>query len=262
MTDKKTTLVIDPRGVATVTLDNKEKHNAFDDEMISELTHTFEQVANNDNVRAMVLAANGKSFSAGADLNWMKRISHYAYKENLADASALALMLKTLNTLPKPTIARVQGAAFGGAVGLVSCCDIAVASSQASFCLSEVKIGLIPATISPYVIAAIGSRAARRYFNTAEKFDALTAKDLGLVSEVVDAEQLDSSINTLLEALLRNSPAALKASKQLVFDVAGREINTGLIQETSKRIAAIRVSPEGQEGLSAFLDKRPAEWIQ
>ena len=262
MTDKKITLVIDPRGVATVTLDNKEKHNAFDDEMISELTHTFEQVANNDNVRAMVLAANGKSFSAGADLNWMKRISHYAYKENLADASALALMLKTLNTLPKPTIARVQGAAFGGAVGLVSCCDIAVASSQASFCLSEVKIGLIPATISPYVIAAIGSRAARRYFNTAEKFDALTAKDLGLVSEVVDAEQLDSSINTLLEALLRNSPAALKASKQLVFDVAGREINTGLIQETSKRIAAIRVSPEGQEGLSAFLDKRPAEWIQ
>ena len=262
MTDKKITLVIDPRGVATVTLDNKEKHNAFDDEMISELTHTFEQVANNDNVRAMVLAANGKSFSAGADLNWMKRISHYAYKENLADASALALMLKTLNTLPKPTIARVQGAAFGGAVGLVSCCDIAVASSQASFCLSEVKIGLIPATISPYVIAAIGSRAARRYFNTAEKFDALTAKNLGLVSEVVDAEQLDSSINTLLEALLRNSPAALKASKQLVFDVAGREINTGLIQETSKRIAAIRVSPEGQEGLSAFLDKRPAEWIQ
>lgn len=164
--------------------------------------------------------------------------------------------------MPKPTIARVQGAAFGGAVGLVSCCDIAVASVHASFCLSEVKIGLIAATISPYVIAAIGSRAARRYFNTAEKLDALMAKDLGLVSEIVDAEQLDTSINTFIDALLRNSPAALRASKQLVFDIAGREINTGLIQETSKRIAAIRVSPEGQEGLTAFLEKRPAEWIQ
>ena len=262
MSDKKVTLIIDRRGIATVTLNNEEKHNAFDDMMIGELTETFEHVANNDNVRVMVLSANGKSFSAGADLNWMKRISQYAYKENLADASALANMLKTLNFMPKPTIARVQGAAFGGAVGLVSCCDIAVASVHASFCLSEVKIGLIAATISPYVIAAIGSRAARRYFNTAEKFDALMAKDLGLVSEVVGAEQLDSSINTLLDALLRNSPAALKASKQLVFDIAGREINTGLIQETSKRIAAIRVSPEGQEGLTAFLEKRPAEWIQ
>jgi methylglutaconyl-CoA hydratase len=262
MTDTKITLVIDPRGVATVTLNNEEKHNAFDDAMICELTQVFEQVASNNNVRVMVLSANGKSFSAGADLNWMKRVSHYAYKENLADASALATMLKTLNTLPKPTIARVQGAAFGGAVGLVSCCDIAIASPHASFCLSEVKIGLIPATISPYVIAAIGSRAARRYFNTAETFTAATAMSLGLVSEVVDAEQLDSSINTLVDALLRNSPAALKASKQLIFDIAGREINTGLIQETSKRIAAIRVSPEGQEGLSAFLEKRPAEWVQ
>ena len=262
MSDKKVTLIIDRRGVATITLKNEEKHNAFDDIMIGELTEAFEHVENNDNVRVMVLSANGKSFSAGADLNWMKRISQYAYKENLADASALANMLKTLNFMPKPTIARVQGAAFGGAVGLVSCCDIAVASVHASFCLSEVKIGLIAATISPYVIAAIGSRAARRYFNTAEKLDALMAKDLGLVSEIVDAEQLDTSINTFVDALLCNSPAALRASKQLVFDIAGREINTGLIQETSKRIAAIRVSPEGQEGLTAFLEKRPAEWIQ
>lgn len=258
MSDKKVTLIIDRRGVATITLKNEEKHNAFDDIMIGELTEAFEHVANNDNVRVMVLSANGKSFSAGADLNWMKRISQYAYKENLADASALANMLKILNFMPKPTIARVQGAAFGGAVGLVSCCDIAVASVRASFCLSEVKIGSTAATISPYVIAAIGSRAARRYFNTAEKFDALIAKDLGLVSEIVDAEQLDTSINTFVDALLCNSPAALKASKQLVFDIAGREINTGLIQETSKRIAAIRVSPEGQEGLTAFLEKRPA----
>ena len=262
MSDKKVTLIIDSRGVATITLNNEEKHNAFDDIMIGELTEAFEHVANNDNVRVMVLSANGKSFSAGADLNWMKRISQYAYKENLADASALANMLKTLNFMPKPTIARVQGAAFGGAVGLVSCCDMAVASAHANFCLSEVKVGLIAATISPYVIAAIGSRAARRYFNTAEKLDVLMAKDLGLVSEIVDAEQLDTSINTFIDALLRNSPAALKATKQLVFDIAGREINTGLIQETSKRIAAIRVSPEGQEGLTAFLEKRPAEWVQ
>ena len=262
MTDKKVTLIIDSRGVATITLNNEEKHNAFDDIMIRELTEAFEHVANNDNVRVMVLSAKGKSFSAGADIQWMKRISHYSYEENLRDASALANMLKTLNFMPKPTITRVQGAVFGGAVGLVSCCDIAVATTRVNFCLSEVKIGLMPATISPYVIAAIGSRAARRYFSTAESFSAATAMALGLISEIVDDEALDSSINQFIDTLLKNSPAALKAAKQLVFDVAGREINTGLIQETSKRIAAIRVSAEGQEGLSAFLEKRPAQWIK
>ena len=258
----KVKLNINQHGVANVVLNNAEKHNAFDDHIISELTQAFKQVASDDSIRAMILSSSGKSFSAGADLNWMKRMASFSYQDNLHDANALATMLKTLNFMPLPTIARVQGASFGGAVGLVSCCDMAVAASHASFCLSEVKIGLIPATISPYVIAAIGSRAARRYFNTAEKFCALTAKDLGLVSEVVEAEQLDSRINTLLETLLCNSPAAIKASKQLVFDIAGREINTGLIQETSKRIAAIRVSPEGKEGISAFLEKRQAEWIQ
>jgi len=262
MSDKKVTLIIDRRGVATITLNNEEKHNAFDDIMIRELTEAFEHVENNDNVRVMVLSAKGKSFSAGADIQWMKRISHYSYEENLRDASALANMLKTLNFMPKPTIARVQGAVFGGAVGLVSCCDIAVATTRANFCLSEVKIGLMPATISPYVIAAIGSRAARRYFSTAESFSAATAMALGLISEIVDGEALDSSINQFIDTLLKNSPAALKAAKQLIFDVAGREINTGLIQETSKHIAAIRVSAEGQEGLSAFLEKRPAQWIK
>jgi len=256
------TIEIDGRGVATVTMNNPEKHNAFDDAIIAELTQAFHLVANDDAVRVVVLASNGKSFSAGADLNWMKRMADYSYEENLRDAAALAEMLKVLNFMPKPTIARVQGAAFGGAVGLVSCCDMAVAAPRAGFCLSEVKIGLIPATISPYVVAAIGNRASRRYFTTAERFSAETAKDLGLVSEVVDAEELDNTITALVDSLLTNSPAAVQAAKQLVFDVAEREITETLINDTCERIAAIRVSPEGQEGLSAFLQKRTANWIQ
>lgn len=263
MTDKRTvTINIDGRGVATVTMNNPEKHNAFDDTIIAELTQAFNQVAGDDAVRVVVLASNGKSFSAGADLNWMKRMADYSYEENLRDAAALAEMLKVLNFMPKPTIARVQGAAFGGAVGLVSCCDMAVAAPRASFCLSEVKIGLIPATISPYVVAAIGNRASRRYFTTAERFGAETAKHLGLVSEVVEPEELDSAIDKLVDSLLTNSPAAVTAAKQLVFDVAEREVTDNLINDTCERIAAIRVSPEGQEGLSAFLQKRTANWIQ
>lgn len=253
-------LSIDNRGVATVTLNRPEKHNAFDDELIADLTATFERVASE--ARIMVLAAAGKSFSAGADLGWMQRMANYSHAENLRDANALATMLKTLNELPLPTIARVQGAAFGGAVGLVSCCDMAVASPRASFCFSEVKIGLIPATISPYIISAIGPRAARRYFTTAERFDAATANQLGLVSEVVDEAQLDDAIENLVTALLTNSPAAVTAAKQLVQDFAERPIDTEIIAQTSERIASIRVSAEGQEGLNAFLEKRPASWIQ
>ncbi len=260
MTEKKVTLQIDKRGVATVTLNNPKKHNAFDDTIIAQLTAFFEQIGDNTDVRVMILAATGKSFSAGADLNWMKRMKSYSYEENLEDARALANMLRTLNFLPVPTIARVQGAVFGGAVGLVSCCDMAVAATGAGFCLSEVKIGLLPATISPYVIDAIGQRAARRYFVTAERFSAQTAAQLGLVSEVVEEDQLDDEINTLIESLLGNSPAAIKGAKQLIFDVAGREINDELIDFTSKRIADIRVSPEGQEGLSAFFEKRKPVW--
>ncbi len=255
-------VTIDDRGVGFVTMNNPDKHNAFDDGIIAELTTAFEQLGANESVRVVVLAAEGKSFSAGADLNWMKRMATYGYEENLRDANALAKMLKTLNFLPKPTIARVQGAAFGGAVGLVSCCDMAVAVPRASFCLSEVKIGLIPATISPYVVAAIGNRAARRYFTTAERFSAETALSLGLVSTLVEEAQLDSEIEMLVNSLLANSPAAIKAAKQLVFDVAEREVSDALIADTSERIAAIRVSPEGQEGLSAFLEKRRANWIQ
>ena len=260
MTEKKVTLQIDKRGVATVTLNNPKKHNAFDDTIIAQLTAFFEQVGDNTDVRVMILAATGKSFSAGADLNWMKRMMSYSYEENLEDARGLATMLQTLNFLRVPTIARVQGVAYGGAVGLVSCCDMAVAATGAGFCLSEVKIGLLPATISPYVIDAIGQRAARRYFVTAERFSAQIAAQLGLVSEVVEEDQLDDEINTLIESLLGNSPVAINGAKRLIFSVAGREINDELIDFTSKRIAEIRVSAEGQEGLTAFFEKRKPVW--
>ena len=253
---------IDDLGVAQVRLNNPDKHNAFDDEIIGELTEAFVAIADNSNVRVMVLGSEGKSFSAGADLEWMKRMASYSYEENLRDASALALMLKTLNEIPQPTIARVQGAAFGGAVGLVSCCDMAVAASAASFSLSEVKIGLVPATISPYVIAAIGQRAARRYFVTAERFDAHRALQLGLVNEVVDAEQLDQEIDRLINTLLANGPEAVTGAKQLVFDVAGKPIDQQLIDATCETIAAIRVSEQGQEGLQAFLERRKPQWIK
>jgi len=253
---------VDDRGVAMVTMNNPDKHNAFDDIIIKELHAAFEQADADDQVRVLILAATGKNFSAGADLNWMKRMASYTREENLRDSQALAAMLKSLNFLSKPSIARVQGAAFGGAVGLVSCCDMAVGSQRASFCLSEVKIGLMPATISPYVIAAIGQRAARRYFTSAERFKAEQALQLGLLSEVVAEEQLDQCIEGLLESLLANSPAAVKAAKQLVFDVAEREINTPLIQATCEAIADIRVSSEGQEGLGAFLEKRAPDWVK
>ena len=251
---------IDSLGVARITLNNPDKHNAFDDQIIGQLTEAFVAIASNSDVRVMVLGSEGKSFSAGADLEWMKRMASYSYDENLRDASALALMLKTLNQMPQPTIARVQGAAFGGAVGLVSCCDMAIAATNASFSLSEVKIGLVPATISPYVIAAIGERWARRYFLTAERFDAQRAMQIGLVNEAVNAEQLDQQINSLIEALLVNGPEAVMAAKQLVFDVSGKPIDQNLIDHSCEVIAAIRVSEQGQEGLNAFLEKRKPHW--
>ncbi|BFM13374.1 gamma-carboxygeranoyl-CoA hydratase [Simiduia litorea] len=250
----------DARGVVTVTMNQPDKHNAFDDQVIAQLQAAFDRASADKSVRALVLAAEGKSFSAGADLAWMQRMASYSLAENRRDADALAKMLYTLNHLPFPTLAKVQGAAFGGAVGLVSCCDLAFASARASFCLSEVKIGLIPATISPYVIAAMGERAARRYFLTAERFNASTAKAIGLVSEDVAEAELDQAVETAVCNLLNNSPAALSAAKQLVFDVANRPISQALVDDTSARIAAIRVSEEGQEGLQAFLHKRKPQW--
>ena len=248
-------------GIATVTLNRPDKHNAFDDAVIEELTAAFLDIDSDDSVRVMVLSANGKNFSAGADLAWMKRMATYSYDENLRDARALANMLKTLNELSKPTIARVQGAALGGAVGLVSCCDMAIAAPTASFALSEVKIGLIPATISPYVVRAIGERAARRYFLTAERFDAVQAHQLGLVSEVRAEIELDDFVSGLANSIKNNSPSAVAAAKKLALDIGNTPISDDLIEDTCRRIAEIRASKNGQEGLTAFLEKRAPAWI-
>ncbi len=253
---------LDERGVATITLNRPDIHNAFDDTVIAALTNAFTHAANDPAVRVVVLAASGKSFCAGGDLNWMRRMAGYNYDENLQDSNALADMLRTLNFLPKPTIARVQGAAYGGGVGLVACCDIAVASSNSAFCLSEVKVGLIPATIGPYVVQAIGQRAARRYFTTAELISANTAHVLGLVSELVEPKELEAHVANIVTNLLRNGPNAIAEAKRLVLDIAGREIDAAMIADTSERIAQTRGSDEGREGLSAFLEKRKPNWIQ
>lgn len=259
--NEKVLFDVNAKGVATVTLNSPEKHNAFDDVIIKSLTDVFEHIAQRADITVMVLASNGKSFSAGADLGWMKRMASYSYEENLRDANALAAMLKALNFLPQPSVAKVQGAAFGGAVGLASCCDIVIASEKASFCLSEVKLGLIPATISPYVINAIGQKASRRYFLTAERFFAAKAESLGLVSEVVAPNLLDKATEDMINTLLANGPEAVKQAKKLALEVAYQTIDDALLADTSERIASIRVSEEGQEGLGAFFDKRPASWL-
>jgi methylglutaconyl-CoA hydratase len=256
----KVLCTVNELGVATVTLNNPDKHNAFDDDVIALLTTIFSNIADNPDIRVMVLTSTGKSFCAGADLSWMKRMADYSYQENLADSNALARLFNVLNFMPQATIAQVQGAAFGGAVGLVSCCDIVVASDKASFCLSEVKLGLIPATISPYVISVIGLKAARRYFLTAERFFAEQAKSIGLVDEVVDSSELGSTTEGFVKTLLANGPVAIKAAKKLALNVANQPIDDKLIADTSERIASIRVSDEGQEGLTAFFEKRPANW--
>lgn len=254
------TTEIDRRGVATVTLNHPDRHNAFDDRMIAELTGAFQQAAADPAARLLVLAATGKHFSAGADLDWMRRMGGACYDTNLADAEALANMLRILNELPIPTIARVQGRAWGGAVGLICCCDLAVAVTSAKFQFSEVRLGLIPATISPYVIAAIGPRAARRYFLSAETIDAAAAKDIGLVNEVVTEPELDGVLQNWLGRLLQNGPEAMTAAKQLIAEVAGQPISDQLLWRTSECIAQLRVSDEGREGLAAFLEKRPPHW--
>jgi len=251
-----------PTGVATLTLNRPEVHNAFDDHLIAELTHKLRDLDHNPSVRAVDLAAQGKSFSAGADLNWMKRVARYSEAENIRDAVALASLMRTLDAMSKPTIARVQGAAFGGGVGLVACCDIAVASTAATFSLSEVRLGLIPAVISPYVIKAIGSRHARRYFLTAERFDAREALRIGLVHSAVEHGELSPSVERIADELLKGGPKAITAAKDLIAHVHNRSIDQLLAEETAARIAQIRVSPEGQEGITAFLDKRPAGWTK
>jgi methylglutaconyl-CoA hydratase len=247
-------------GVATIRMNRPDVHNAFDDALIAALTAELRRLEQLPQARVIVLAANGKSFSAGADLNWMQRMAKYSQEENLRDAMALAGLMRTLDGVKKPTVARVQGAAFGGGVGLVACCDIAIASTQAAFSLSEVRLGLIPSVISPYVIAAIGEREARRYFLTAERFDAMEARRIGLVHDVVDSGALDESVEKMAGQLLKGGPQALAAAKKLIADVSRRPMDDALSAETARRIAVMRVEGEGQEGLAAFLEKRKPDW--
>jgi methylglutaconyl-CoA hydratase len=247
-------------GVARVTLNRPELRNAFDDALISSLTNAFTEIGKDPAVRVMILAGNGPAFCAGADLNWMKRMASYSHEQNFADAKGLADMLATLDRLPKPTIARVHGPVFAGGTGLVAACDIAVGTPDAKMCLSEAKLGLSPATISPYVMRAMGEREARRYFLTAEVFDALEALRIGMLSLLVPVNELDSTIESLLQHLLAGGPEAHGKIKGLIRSVAGRRPDDALLAETAKQIAEIRGSPEGKEGIAAFLEKRKAAW--
>lgn len=247
--------------VARITLNRPEVRNAFNDEVIAELTQAFTALGQDAQVRAIVLAAEGPAFCAGADLNWMRRMADYTREENLADAGCLAEMLRTIHSCLKPTIARVQGDVFAGGMGLVAACDMAVSVDTATYCLSEVKLGLIPATISPYVIRAMGTRASQRYFLTAERFSAAEAHRIGFVHEVVSADQLDATVDGLTQALVAASPNAVRACKMLVNDVAGRDIDAALIAQTVEGIADIRASKEGKEGVQSFLQKRKPNWL-
>ena len=257
-----TAIRIDVQGhVATVTLVRPEVRNAFNDEVIAELSQAFTALGGDARVRAIVLAAEGPAFCAGADLNWMRRMADYTREENLADAAKLAFMLRVIYECPKPTLARVQGDVYAGGMGLVAACDMAVSVDTAHYCLSEVKLGLIPATISPYVIRAMGPRAAHRWFLTAERFSAAEAHRIGFVHEVVAADALDATVADWLKALTSASPNAVRQCKALVQDVAERDITRLLIDRTVEGIADIRASDEGKEGVQSFLQKRKPAWL-
>ena len=254
-------LLVDKKaGIARVTLNRPELRNAFDDALILLLRKTFVELENDASVRVVVLAGNGPAFCAGADLNWMQRMAGYGYDENLADARALADMLATLDRMSKPTIARVHGPVFAGGTGLVAACDIAVGTPEAKFCLSEAKLGLSPATISPYVMRAMGERLARRYFLSAEIFDAGEAYRIGMLSALVSPADLDATVDTLAKHLLAGGPQAHAKIKALIRAVTGAPLDDAQIADTARRIAEIRVSPEGREGIASFLEKRRPSW--
>jgi methylglutaconyl-CoA hydratase len=246
--------------VATLTLNRPEIRNAFDDAQIARLTHALRAAEADPAVRVVVIAGNGPAFCAGADLNWMKRMAGYTYEQNLADATALAEMLKTLDRMSKPTIARVHGAAFAGGTGLVAASDIALGAPEAKFCLSEAKLGLSPATISPYVVRAMGTRMARRYFLTAEVFDAAEAHRIGLLSALVPAAALDRALEGIVEQLRAGGPQAIAEIKDLIRAVSSGAIDEAMIADTARRIAEIRVTAEGREGIASFLEKRKPAW--
>ena len=249
-------------GVGIITLNRAERHNAFDDVLIQELSTALVRMDTDPDVRVVVLSSTGKSFCAGADINWMRRAAGYNAEETQRDALGLAGMLRMLNEMKKPTVARVQGPAYGGGVGLVAACDISIATFDAQFALTEVKLGIIPAVISPYVIASIGERKARRYMMTAERFSAAEAYRIGLVHEIVPGEaELDEAVGEIVDDLLANGPHALGECKALIKAVANRPISQEVVIDTAQRIARVRASDEGREGMAAFLEKRKPNWI-
>jgi methylglutaconyl-CoA hydratase len=255
---------IDADGILTLRMDRVEVHNAFDALMISELTSALTEAAGDEQVRIVVMTGNGSCFSAGADLNWMRSQVNASLEENEQDAMRLAKLMRTLNYLPKPTIAMVNGAAFGGGVGLIAACDMSIAVHGATFGLTEARLGLAPAVVSPYVIRRIGENNARRYFLTGERFDAHEAQRIGLIQQLTPADQLPQETRKLTRHLLSSGPRAVQQCKQLVFKIAGhdRETQRAIDQETSRLIARLRVSAEGQEGLGAFLEKRKPAWTK
>jgi methylglutaconyl-CoA hydratase len=250
-------------GVAWVTLNRPEVHNAFDEDVIAQLTVILGEISKRDNVCAVVLQGSGKSFSAGGDMNWMQRAALYTEEQNYEDALNLALMLNALYTLPQVTIALMQGAAMGGGMGLACCCDIVIADKDAIFALSEVKIGLIPATIGPYVMAALGPRQCRRFFQTGERFSAQKALEIGLVHEIAERpEDRDQILQNILKLVAANGPKAMRAAKKLAHDLSAQPLSEKLMKDTAKLIAATRATDEAKEGLSAFLEKRKAGWTK
>ncbi|MFM7847601.1 MAG: enoyl-CoA hydratase/isomerase family protein [Rubrivivax sp.] len=246
--------------VAKVFLNRPEVRNAFNDGVITELAETFIRLGQDPSVRVIVLGGHGKAFCAGADLNWMKSMAGYGWEDNRADASRLAEMLWAIYSCPLPVVGRLHGDCYAGGMGLAACCDVLVAADGMHFCLSEARLGLLPATISPYVMRAMGQQAARRYFITAERFSAAQAREMGFVHELVAPDALDAKVDEIVALLVANGPAAVKACKRLVQDFAGREITQDLRAETARRIADIRASDEGREGVQAFLNKREPAW--
>ncbi|MCB2019986.1 MAG: enoyl-CoA hydratase/isomerase family protein [Burkholderiaceae bacterium] len=247
--------------LARVWLNRPDVRNAFNEAVIAELTQAFGAFAADDALRAIVLGGKGKAFCAGADLSWMKQMAGYDWEQNRADAQALADMLWVIQRCPVPVVARIQGDCYAGGVGLAAVCDVRVAASGVTFCLSEARLGLLPATIGPYVVRAMGESASRRYFTTAERFSAAEAHRVGLVHEVAEAEALDAAVDTIVAALVANGPRAVRACKQLVLDLAGAPITEALRADTARRIADIRASDEGKEGVRSFLDKRAPAWL-
>lgn len=262
MTDQTVLYHLDDRGVAWVTLNRPDKRNAFGGPVIAALTEALEQARNAPGCRALVVSGNGKHFSAGADLDYMRQSAQLSEAQNIDDARTLARLMDTLDRFPAPTIARVQGAAFGGALGLVSCSDIVLAAEDARFCLSETRLGLAPSTIGPYVVRAMGARQARRYFLSAEEIDVHRAQALNLVHQVVPGEGLDEAVNAMLARLLKNGPQAQAACKELIARIGQNQPDDGLMDFTARQIARLRTGDEAQEGLAAFLEKRSASWVE